>query len=72
MSEWLVGAFDTAGENLEVWLFAWNAPNLLVALIVDGIMKGVGAAVGFLPQMAIFFLFYTLIQDSGYMVRVVF
>lgn len=72
VSEWLVGAFDAAGEMLGVWLFAWNAPKLLVGLIVDGVMKGVGAAVGFLPQMAIFFLFYTLIQDSGYMVRVVF
>ena len=40
--------------------------------LFDGIMKGVGATLGFLPQMAVFFLFYTLIQDSGYLVRVVF
>ena len=72
ISERVVEAIDIAGELLGVWLLAWNTPTLLADLVVDGILKGVGAALGFLPQMAMFFLFYTLIQDSGYMVRVVF
>jgi len=72
VSEWIVEAFDIAGELIGKWLVSWNMPVLLADLFVDGIMKGVGAAMGFLPQMAMFFLFYTLIQDSGYMVRVVF
>ncbi len=72
VSEWVVESFDVAGELLGTWLAAMNTPNILADLIVDGVMKGVGAAMGFLPQMAMFFLFYTLIQDSGYMVRVVF
>lgn len=72
VSEWIVESFDAAGGLLGAWLAAINTPNILADLIVDGVMKGVGAAMGFLPQMALFFLFYTLIQDSGYMVRVVF
>jgi len=71
-SEWLAQFFDIAGEMFEPWLISVSVPPLLADLVVGGVMKGVGAAVGFLPQMAMFFLFYTLIQDSGYMVRVVF
>jgi ferrous iron transport protein B len=71
-SEGIAEGFDVAGEFLEPWLISLNVPTLLADLIVGGVMKGVGAALGFLPQMAMFFLFYTLIQDSGYMVRVVF
>jgi len=71
-SEWLAQFFDIAGEMFEPWLISVSVPPLFADLVVGGVMKGVGAAVGFLPQMAMFFLFYTLIQDSGYMVRVVF
>lgn len=72
VSEVLVSGFDLLGENLAVWLTAIQVPDMIVNLLVDGVMKGVGATLGFLPQMAVFFLFYTLIQDSGYLVRVVF
>lgn len=72
VSELVVEGFDTLGESLGELMTAWNSPEVITHLVVDGIMKGVGATLGFLPQMAMFFLFYTLIQDSGYLVRVVF
>jgi len=72
VSEWLAELFDTLGIWLETSLAAVQFPALVTSMLVDGVIKGVGAAMGFLPQMALFFLFYTLIQDSGYMVRVVF
>jgi ferrous iron transport protein B len=72
ISEWLAHVFDLLGIWLEETLLAAQFPQLLTGMLVDGVVKGVGAAMGFLPQMALFFLFYTLIQDSGYMVRVVF
>lgn len=72
VSEWIANAFDVLGGVLTTWFADWNVPELLADLIVGGILKGVGAAMGFLPQMAMFFLFYSLIQDSGYMVRIVF
>ena len=71
-SEWLAESFDLFGSWLDAVLSERGVPSLLTGMLVDGVVKGVGAAMGFLPQMALFFLFYTLIQDSGYMVRVVF
>lgn len=72
LSEGMTEGFDQLGEWLAIWLQSIQFPVLWTSLLVDGVMKGVGAALGFLPQMALFFLFYTLIQDSGYLVRVVF
>ena len=72
LSEWIANAFELLGPFLTEWFAVWNVPELLSDLMVGGILKGVGAAMGFLPQMAMFFLFYSLIQDSGYMVRIVF
>ena len=42
------------------------------SLVVDGAIGGVGAVLGFLPQMAALFLCLTLLEDSGYMARVAF
>ncbi len=44
----------------------------LTALISDGIVAGVGAVLGFLPQMAVLFLLLALLEDCGYMARVAF
>ena len=64
-SEWLAESFDLFGSWLDAVLSERGVPSLLTGMLVDGVVKGVGAAMGFLPQMALFFLFYTLIQDSG-------
>ena len=72
VSIWVTDGFDVLGEWLGPVLAGFATPRLLVSLLVDGVLKGVGATMGFLPQMALFFMFYTLIQDSGYLVRVVF
>ncbi len=49
-----------------------GASDLIVQLIVDGIIGGVGAVVGFAPQMVILFLFLSILEDCGYMVRIAF
>ena len=41
-------------------------------LIVNGIIGGLGAVLGFVPQMAILFLFLSILEDCGYMVRIAF
>ena len=43
----------------------------LVSLVSDGIIGGLGAVLGFVPQMAILFLFLSILEDCGYMVRIV-
>lgn len=49
-----------------------GASDWVVSLVVDGIIGGIGAPIGFAPQMALVFLFLSLLEDCGYMARVAF
>ena len=49
-----------------------GAGDLVMGLVVDGIIGGLGAVLGFVPQMAILFLFLSVLEDCGYMVRIAF
>ena len=54
------------------WLEAASAPDWLVGLIVDGIIGGVGAVLGFVPQMLVLFMFLAFLEACGYMARIAF
>lgn len=54
------------------WLTNIGAADWLNGLIVDGIIGGVGAVLGFVPQMFILFFFLSILEDCGYMARVAF
>ena len=49
-----------------------GAGDMVQGLVVDGIVGGLGAVLGFVPQMAILFLFLSILEDCGYMVRIAF
>ena len=49
-----------------------GAADWLVSLVVNGIIGGLGAPIGFAPQMAIVFFFLSLLEDCGYMARIAF
>ena len=57
---------------VEGWLTAANAPEWLSGLILDGIIAGVGAVLGFVPQMFVLFLFLAFLEACGYMARIAF
>ena len=72
---------DTANDVLgEAWLKegsraileGWGAAPWLVGLISDGILAGVGAVLGFVPQMLVLFLMLAILEDCGYMARIAF
>ena len=63
--EWIIPAANSG-------LAALNCPDWLVGLISDGIISGVGAVLGFVPQMFILFLLLSLLEDCGYMSRIAF
>lgn len=63
--EWLMGGAETLLTNA-------GASDWVISLVVDGILGGIGAPVGFAPQMAIMFLFLSILEDCGYMARVAF
>ena len=64
----LVNVIDWFGETVSGWLT--NAPEFLSSLIVDGIIGGVGAVVGFLPLVMVMYFLIALLEDCGYMARV--
>ena len=49
-----------------------GAGDMVMGLVVDGIIGGLGAVLGFVPQLAILFLFLSILEDCGYMVRIAF
>lgn len=49
-----------------------DAPQWLSGLVIDGIIGGVGAVLGFVPQMIVLFIILSLLEQSGYMTRVAF
>lgn len=63
--EWIVPAVTSGLEAI-------GCVDWLVSLIADGIVGGVGAVLGFVPQMLILFLLLSILEDCGYMSRVAF
>ncbi|MBO5313229.1 MAG: ferrous iron transport protein B [Clostridia bacterium] len=63
--EWIIPSVTSGLES--IGMQSW-----LVSLIADGIVGGVGAVLGFVPQMIILFLLLSLLEDCGYMSRVAF
>jgi ferrous iron transport protein B len=59
-------------EPLRGFLEGINTAPWLVGLIVDGIVSGVGAVIGFVPQMLVLFLMLCILEDCGYMARIAF
>lgn len=58
--------------NLRVFMESVGTAGWLTGLVVDGIIGGVGAVIGFVPQMVILFLMLSILEDVGYMARVAF
>ena len=56
----------------ESGLTAANSPEWLNGLILDGIIGGVGAVLGFVPQMLVLFIFLAFLESCGYMARIAF
>ncbi len=57
---------------VESFLTAINCNDVLAGLILDGIVAGVGAVLGFVPQMLVLFIFLAFLEGCGYMARIAF
>ncbi len=65
----LVGEWAVEGAR---GLLEGNVADWLVGLVCDGIIAGVGAVIGFVPQMLLLFLMLSILEDVGYMARIAF
>ena len=59
-------------EGSRALLEGWGVAGWLVGLVSDGIIAGVGAVLGFVPQMLVLFLLLAILEDCGYMARIAF
>ena len=74
MTDWVNDVLfgEIIPPTVEGWLTAANSPAWLSSLILDGIIGGIGAVLGFLPQMMVLFLCMAILEDCGYMARIAF
>ena len=63
--EWIIPAAQSFFEGIE-------CADWLTGLIVDGVISGVGAVLGFVPQMLVLFIFLAFLESCGYMARIAF
>ena len=68
IADWLVGLLETVQAAIGGLLE--NADSLLYALLIDGVLGGVIAVIGFLPLVMVMYFLIALLEDCGYMARV--
>lgn len=71
---WLAGVVEGAWGALVDWIAGLieGASPWLQSLVVDGILEGIGAVLGFMPLVLVLYLLMSILEDSGYMARVAF
>ena len=74
LTDWTNDVFvaEIVQGNLQTWLDGVGCAGWLSGLIVDGIVGGCGAVLGFVPQMLVLFLLLAILEDVGYMARIAF
>ena len=73
VTDWTNDTFVGAIQDVATtFLTNAGASDFIISLAVDGVIGGLGAVLGFMPQMAILFLFLSILEDCGYMVRIAF
>lgn len=63
---------DGAFANLSDWLTSFLPSGVFTELLTEGIVPGIGGVVIFIPQIALLFFFISILEESGYLARVVF
>ena len=70
-TDWVNDSFVVGIQDaVSGWLGSLGTSDVVTGLIVDGIIGGLGAVLGFTPQMAVLFLCLSLLEDCGYMTRI--
>lgn len=70
--DWVGVFFEWVSGGVEAFLVSIGAADFLIDLIINGIIAGVGAVLGFVPQLMILFFFLSFLEGCGYMSRVAF
>lgn len=68
--DWIAGIVDNIGESVRTALENIGTSEWVNSLVVDGIIAGVGAVLGFVPQLIILFICISILETTGYMSRI--
>lgn len=73
-TDWINDVFigEWCQGGMSAWLESIHTSDWVISLVVDGIIGGIGAPLGFVPQMAVIFLCLSFLEDCGYMSRIAF
>lgn len=71
-ASWPMNYIDTTFAQLSEWVKYQLPPGPLTSLLAEGIIPGIGGILIFIPQIAILFLLISILEETGYMSRVVF
>lgn len=71
-ASWPMDLIDVVFSEFSLWLSSSLPPGVFTDLLAKGLVPGVGGVLIFIPQIAILFAFISLLEESGYMARVVF
>ena len=71
-ASWPMELIDIFISELSSWLSVTLPPGIFTDLVAKGLIPGIGGVLIFIPQIAILFAFISLLEESGYMARVVF
>ena len=71
-ASWPMDLIDVVFSELSVWLSSTLPSGVFTDLLAKGLVPGVGGVVIFIPQIALLFAFISILEESGYMARVVF
>ncbi|MEM9325598.1 MAG: ferrous iron transport protein B, partial [Bacteroidota bacterium] len=72
MAEWPMDLIDGLFASISGWLAATLPSGVLTDLLTEGIVPGIGGVVIFIPQIVLLFAFLAILEETGYMSRVVF
>lgn len=72
LSDGLAVGIDWFIQEVSVFLIHYNVSPAIQALVVDGVLTGIGSVLSFLPIIAVLFFFLSILEDSGYIPRVAF
>ena len=71
-ASWPMDLIDVVFSEFSVWLAQTLPPGVFTDLLARGLVPGIGGVLIFIPQIAILFAFISILEESGYMARVVF
>jgi ferrous iron transport protein B len=70
LADIMMMGFDNLSSYLETWMISLNTSDFIMGLMLEGVIGGFAAVIGFLPLIMVLFFLLQLMEDSGYMSRV--